>query len=50
MEIKIDDTSVLNKKKAVYYYYHESKYGDEVDTSDEIVHFKDFALDGIEGK
>ena len=50
MEIIIDDTSVLNKKNAVYYYYHDSKYGDEVYTSDEIVHFKNFALNGIEGK
>lgn len=49
MQIKIDNTGILNKKNAVYYLYTDTKNGETLYRSDEIVHFKNFALNGLEG-
>ena len=46
MQIYVDDAGILSKKKnAVYYQYDNNK----IYRSDEIIHFKNFAMNGIEG-
>lgn len=49
MEIIIDDAGILNKQNMVYYLYSDPKKGQIIYTSDEIVHFKNFPTNGIEG-
>lgn len=50
VSIMIDDVGVLSEQKnAVYYVYSDSKDGPIPFKSDEILHFKHFALDGIKG-
>ena len=49
MRIIIDDSYILNGKNSVFYVYNDARAGEIVYTSDEIVHFKHFATDGIKG-
>jgi HK97 family phage portal protein len=45
----VDNTGILDKKNAVYYMYSDSKKGSLFYTSDNIVHFKNFSMDGLKG-
>lgn len=47
--IMVDNTGILNKKNAVYYIYEDEKQGQIIYTSDSIVHFKNFSMNGIKG-
>ncbi len=49
MEVVVDNTCILDQRSAVYYLYHDSKNGEQIYTSDEIVHFKNFTTNGILG-
>lgn len=49
VEIMVDDTCLLGEKNAVYYIYTDEKQGQIVYPSDKIVHFKNFAKNGIKG-
>lgn len=49
VEIIIDDTGLLDNKSTVYYAYTDSRQGQIIYTSDDIVHFKNFSIDGIKG-
>lgn len=46
MHIYIDDAGILSKKKNAVYYQYD---GDKIYHSDSIIHFKNFAMNGIEG-
>lgn len=47
--IIVDDTGILDEPNSVFYMYSDSKKGNLYYSSDEIVHFKNFSLDGIKG-
>nr|DAS68142.1 MAG TPA: portal protein [Caudoviricetes sp.] len=47
--IMVDDVGLLQDRNAVYYVYTDAKQGTIIYTEDEIVHFKNFALNGIKG-
>ena len=49
MEIVIDLKRKINGKYAVFYLYQDEKNGEQIYSSDEIIHFKNFALNGIKG-
>lgn len=49
VQIIVDNTGILDKKNAVYYLYSDSKKGSLLYTSDNIVHFKNFSMDGLKG-
>lgn len=49
VQIMVDDTGILDKKNTVYYAYADSKKGLLLYTSDDIVHFKNFSMDGLKG-
>ncbi|MBC2456135.1 phage portal protein [Clostridium beijerinckii] len=49
VQIIVDNTGILDKKNAVYYLYSDSKKGELLYTSDNIVHFKNFSMDGLKG-
>ena len=50
VQIVVDDVGILNDKNAVYYLYTDSRKGQYIYRSDEIVHFKNFARGGIVGE
>ena len=50
VQIIIDDESLFGSKNAVYYLYSDSKNGQMIYPSDKILHFKNFAANGIVGK
>lgn len=50
VEIVVDDGCILSDKYSVYYVYRDLKKGALIYNSDEIVHFKNFAIDGVKGK
>lgn len=45
-----DDACILSNSASVYYIYHDSKEGEILYTSDDIVHFKNFPKNGIIGQ
>lgn len=47
--IIVDDTGILKEANSVFYMYSDPKLGTLYYTSDEIIHFKNFSLDGIKG-
>ncbi|MGN0108229.1 MAG: phage portal protein [Hominilimicola sp.] len=47
--IIVDDTGILDEPNSVFYMYSDPKKGTLYYSSDEIVHFKHFSLDGIKG-
>lgn len=47
--IFIDNTGLLREKNSVFYLYNDPKHGELIYTSDEIIHFKNFSLNGIKG-
>lgn len=47
--IMVDNTGILNKKNSVYYIYTDEKQGALIYTSDNIVHFKNFSMNGLKG-
>lgn len=49
MQIVIDNVGILDEPNSVYYIYNDTKKGQLIYTSDEIVHFKNFAKNGLEG-
>ena len=50
VQIIIDDESLFGSRNAVYYLYNDSKQGQIIYPSDKILHFKNFAANGIVGK
>jgi len=50
VQIMIDNVGILNKLNSVYYVYNDPKNGMQIYENNEIVHFKNFSLNGIEGK
>lgn len=49
VSIMVDDSGLIDKKNAVYYIYRDSKKGEIIYLSDNIVHFKNFSMNGLEG-
>lgn len=49
VQIMIDNTGILDKKNSVYYLYNDNSKGQLLYTSDDIIHFKNFSMDGIKG-
>ena len=49
VRIVIDNSNLLTDKNSVFYIYNDAKQGEIIYTSDEIVHFKHFAKNGIKG-
>lgn len=49
MRIFIDDIGLVGEPDAVYYIYQDSRYGEIIFRSEQIVHFKNFSTNGIEG-
>ena len=49
VRIVIDNSNLLTDKNAVYYVYDDAREGEIIYKSDEIVHFKHFATNGITG-
>lgn len=49
VEIMIDNSNILSDKNSVYYIYNDPKKGQLIYTSDNILHFKNFAMSGIKG-
>lgn len=47
--IMVDNTGILNNRNAVYYVYEDEKQGQIIYTSDNIVHFKNFSMNGLKG-
>lgn len=47
--IYYDEGCILDGKHSVFYAYQDSKKGELLYTSDEICHFKNFAMNGIKG-
>lgn len=47
--IMVDNTGILNNKNSVYYIYTDEKQGALIYTSDNIVHFKNFSMNGLKG-
>lgn len=47
--IFIDNTGILSENNSVFYLYSDPKQGEIIYTSDEIIHFKNFSLNGIKG-
>lgn len=47
--IYVDEGHICNDKHSVYYVYEDSKKGELIYTNDNIVHFKNFATNGIKG-
>lgn len=47
--IIIDNTGILKEANSVFYMYSDPKLGTLYYTSDEIIHFKNYSLDGIKG-
>lgn len=50
VQIIIDDESLFGTKNAVYYIYDDPKKGRIIYPADKILHFKNFAANGITGK
>lgn len=50
VQIVIDDAAVLGSPNTVYYLYTDKRSGQEIYREDEIVHFKNFAMNGIVGE
>lgn len=50
IQIVYDNIGLLDDNKKVYYFYSDPHYGQFVYTEDEIVHFKNYSLDGIAGR
>lgn len=50
VEIVYDNIGILSGNKMVYYLYHDPHYGQVIYTEDEIVHLKNYSLDGIKGR
>ncbi len=49
VNIIVDNAAVLGDSESVYYVYNDAKKGQIIYQSDEIVHFKNFACNGIKG-
>lgn len=49
VQIMVDNTGILDKKNSVYYLYNDNSKGSLLYTSDDIVHFKNFSMDGLKG-
>lgn len=49
VSIIVDNASVISEDESVYYVYTDSKKGQLIYQSDEVVHFKNFATNGIQG-
>ena len=50
VQIVYDNIGLLDDNKKVYYFYSDPHYGQFVYTEDEILHFKNYSLDGIAGR
>lgn len=50
VEIVYDNIGILSSNKMVYYLYQDPHYGQVIYTEDEIVHLKNYSLDGIKGR
>ena len=50
VQIVYDNIGLLDDNKKVYYFYSDPHYGQFVYREDEIVHFKNYSLDGIAGR
>lgn len=50
IQIVYDNIGLLDDNKKVYYFYSDPHYGQFVYREDEIVHFKNYSLDGIAGR
>lgn len=49
VEIMVDNTGILKDKNSVYYVYKDPKQGELIYKSNNILHFKNFAMTGIKG-
>lgn len=49
VQIMVDNTGILDKKNSVYYLYNDNSKGQLLYTSDDIIHFKNFSMDGLKG-
>ena len=49
VEVIVDNVGILNKKNSIYYVYNDPRQGQLIYTSDNILHFKNFAMTGIKG-
>ena len=50
VQIIYDNAHILSERTAVYYQYTDSKLGTIIYTADDIVHFKNFAIDSVKGR
>lgn len=49
VEIVFDNSCLLSEKNAVYYIYNDNKKGNIIYTADNILHFRNFAVNSIKG-
>lgn len=49
VEILVDDAGILGRRGSVWYMYHDPRKGELLYPSDRILHFKNFAANGIKG-
>ena len=49
VNIIIDNTEILDSKNSVYYIYNDPIKGQLIYTNDNIVHFKNFSMNGLKG-
>ena len=49
VNIIIDNTNILDSKNSVYYTYNDPIKGQLIYTNDDIVHFKNFSMNGLKG-
>lgn len=49
VNIMIDNTGILDNKNSVYYVYNDPMKGQLIYTNDNIVHFKNFSMNGLKG-
>ena len=49
VQIVIDDAAILGSPNTVYYLYTDARSGQTIYHEDEIVHFKNFAMNGVTG-
>lgn len=50
VQIVYDNIGILSGENAVFYLYSDRQYGQQIYTEDEIVHLKNYSMDGIRGR
>lgn len=50
VQIIYDNIGILSSNKMVYYLYSDPHFGQQIYTEDEIIHLKNYSLDGIKGR